>query len=167
LRDLINRLPDAVSGRGDEWVDAARALDGLRRTWTDAGLPLEPAELPAGEPIPIVPERMVPGHVFSAVQRTLRDREAIAGRRTRAAQGLFRELLGPGVEPNPAVVAHWVRLGGWAARSAHFDAATARDLDWDECCTQLTLFETTLEGVVNRFFEVTDVLDEILEDANS
>lgn len=167
LRDLINRLPDAVSGRGVDWMDAAKALDALRKIWTDENLPLQPPAPPESQSIPPEPERRVPNRVFEAMQRTLHEREAARGNRTANAQRLFRDLLGPGVEPNPAVVAQWVRLGRWTAANAHFDSATARDVDWDEACEQLALFEATLEGVVNRFFEVTDALDEILEDANS
>jgi hypothetical protein len=167
LRDLINRVPDAVSGKQAEWMDSSKALDDLKKIWTDEGLSLEPAALPEGEPIPSTPERQIPNRVFDALQRMLRERAEVGGRSAIRAQRMFRALIPPETEPNPVVVQQWVRLGRWAVGSAHFDVVKARDLEWNECCAQLELFEVTLQGVANRFFEVTDVLDEILEDANS
>jgi hypothetical protein len=167
LRDLINRLPDAVCGQTGERMDASKRLDDLKAVWQEEGMPLDLPRAKADGDIPLAPEATISERLYGEIQAILREQGEATSRRLDNAKRLFQALMPRGVEPTVAVVTQWVALGKWAVANGHFNADAPRSVEWPGCVGKLEVLEATLGGVAYRFFEVTDELDEILEDTNS
>ena len=65
----------------------------------------------------------------------------------------------------PAIV-QWVSIIRWFMECTHI-GIQQRAVNAEELRTKFQLFETSLAAITRNFFETTDELDAILEDANS
>lgn len=166
LRDIMNRLPDAVAAKA-EWMDASRALDRVRVSWVRAGLPLSATLQEDAGDTPPVPDVPIPRELYGEIQDVLREHGKASERSEESARRVFRILLPPGAAVSPVVTKEWIHVRKWAASKAHFNHAAPRDTDWNECRSRLGQLETLMRGLIGPFFAISRELDEILEAANS
>ena len=163
VREICNRLPDAVNGPEESSrVQYPKLVGRLDSLWQE----MPPSLAPGLEPHDTVP-------VSAAIVRQLEDlvlahREPSATR-AKAAQRMFEALApdnaGVGHELRP-VINQWMGLGRWSTRTCHVpnndDRCSRAELEH-----QFQLFENTLASVFEQFYQPLSELDEILEEANT
>jgi hypothetical protein len=168
MREIRNRLPDAVAGEVDssrlEYRDLA---DEIQRCWIEDGWPNDGAIALSD---PTEPSASGPaGHEISrdlllAVGRLVAGHAAIADRNQANAQRLFDAVARSAA---PAyVVRAWLRGGDQAHKLAH---AHTKPIDPDDEASlesEFAAFEAALMAIANRSYENMDDLDEILGSAN-
>jgi hypothetical protein len=169
LRDIRNRLPDALAGPVSEsrtkYSDLAKEIS---RCWVDDGLPVDGRyrATSASEPTPAGPERIqISRSLFEAVGDLVDGDLAIAPRKEDAAVRMFAAVAG-GPVPRYVVVG-WIRATNRAETYAH---VRDQPLTLSEEAQFLQIFlecESALIAMSSRSYENMDALDEILDSANS
>jgi hypothetical protein len=168
MREIRNRLPDAVAGEVASLSLQYRDLaDEIQRCWIEDGWPndgaialTDPSEPSASGPA---------GHEVSrdlllAVGRLVAGHAAIADRNLANAQRLFDAVAGSAA---PAyVIRTWVRGGRQAHKLAHVQNKPVEPDDQASLESEFAAFEATLMVIANRSYENMDDLDEILGSAN-
>ena len=170
MREIRNRLPDAVAGEVDssslEYGDLA---DSIRRCWIKDDLrndgeivPTDPSEPSASGPARYEISR----ELLVAVGRLVGGHAAIAVRNEANAQRLFDAVARSAV-PVPAYVVQTWRAGGRKAHKlAHVQNKPVDPDDEAALESEFAAFEATLMAIANRSYENMDDLDEILGSAN-
>jgi hypothetical protein len=175
VREICNRLPDAVSGSEVQpRVDYVTRLDEIARVWHRDGLSLDgtgPELFSDDAPSSAGPERVAINRaLFVSVAALVRDHsggrrkpEETAGRLFEAIapeNRALRETLVP-------VIRQWTGMAKWSVGRAHDWKLVDGEYPEDELQRQFDIFETTLQALMRGFFQAADDLDEILEDTNS
>lgn len=175
MREICNRLPDAVSGvEVGARVDYPMRLDEIATAWEGNGLSLDgsmPEALASDTPEPEGPKNVpIDRGLFVSIAALVRDHTRGRRRPEENAARLFeaiapenralRETLAP-------VIRQWVEIAKWSVARAHDWNLVDGDYPEEELRRQFGLFETTLGALVQGFFQTTDELDEILEDTNA
>jgi len=175
MREICNRLPDAVSGvEADARVDYKTRMDEIVTAWMRNGLSVDgsvPEGLSSDIPEPEGPKKLsVDRGLFLSVALLVRDHSGGRRRPEENAARLFeaispenqalREALRP-------VIRQWVEIGRWSVGRAHDWKLVDAEYPEEELQRQFGLFETTLGALVRGFFQAADELDEILKDTNS
>jgi len=175
VREICNRLPDAVSGvEAVPRLDYKTRLDEIAKVWQRNGLGLDgsaPDMFSGAMPKPEAPERVpMDRALFVSIAALVRDHSEGRERPEESAVRLFeaiapenralRETLAP-------VIRQWVGIGKWSVARAHDWKLIDGDYPEEELRRQFNLFETTLAALVRGFFQAADELDEILEDTNA
>lgn len=168
LRDIRNRLPNAIAGptkhSNTEYSHLAKEIC---EHWDEDGHTVSnPITVGgSGEPLSEGPARVeISTELFSAVRKLVIGHNAIGPRKEANAHRLFRALSGQTVPDY--VVKSWIMNTNRAERFAHLrdrplTQAKVREFEeiFDAC-------EQALAAMANRSYENMDGLDEILADAN-
>jgi hypothetical protein len=170
MREIRNRLPDAVAGEVDssslEYGDLAKSI---RRCWIEDDLPNDGEIVPTdpSEPSARGPARYeISRELLVAVGRLVGGHAAIAVRNEANAQRLFDAVARSAV-PVPAYVVRTWRAGGRRAHKlAHVQKKPVDPDDEAALESEFAAFEATLMAIANRSYENMDDLDEILGSAN-
>lgn len=175
MREICNRLPDAVAGvEAEVRVDYPTRLDEIARVWERNGLSLDasvPGIVSSDTPEPEGPPRVpIDRPLFVSLATLVRDHSRGRKRPEENAVRLFeaiapenralRETLAP-------VIRQWVEIGKWSVARMHDWKLVDADYPEKELHRQLGLFEATLGALVQGFFQAVDELDEILEDTHA
>jgi hypothetical protein len=171
VREICNRLPDAVCGVEAERLDYITRLDEIARTWQRSGLGLDGSDFTGDTPESEGPRRVsVDSVLFARISALVGDHARWRKRPADNAVRLFeaispenralRETLAP-------VIQQWVEIGGWAVGKAHDWKLLDEEYPEGELRRRFELFEATLGALVRGFFQAVDELDEILEKTNS
>ena len=181
VREIRNRLPDAVSGtRTPGNLNYKDQLDNIVKRWKKAGFPIDGRigsfpviQNSSGSQVAEIP---LPRDIVSLVAKLIADHEETRIKPEEAATRLFvgaapeNERFRDALRP---AITQWLDITGWFMKQTH-DPGTGvsieASVDRGELQTKFSLFETTLLSIVrgfSTFFETTDALDEILEDTNS
>lgn len=175
IREICNRLPNAVSGvEAEARVDYKTRLDEIATAWERSGLSLDGSapEIFAGDtPLAEGPKKVsVDRALILSIVTLVRDHAEGRKRPEENAARLF-EAISP---ENQAlrdtltpVIRQWVEIGRWSVARAHDWKLVDGDYPEGELQRQFGLFETTLGALVGGFFEAAGELDEILEETNS
>lgn len=171
VREIGNRLPDALVGPKGEKFEWINRLDTLVREWSTHGLPLDgnrPAMTgdEAGPPQP--DEVTLPSGLYLEVATLLVDFQASRENPREKALRLFQELgdeeFSESLYP---VVNQWVQTIRWFVERVHDNEQVDADCDWSEFTGRFQLFEFQLLTLARRFTENMEDLDDILERANT
>lgn len=170
MRELYNRLPDAVAGEvASSSLQYGQLAGDVQQCWLEDGQPNdgETASIDPSEPSASGPPRYeVSRDLLVAVGRLVGGHAAIANRNEADAQRLFAAVAGSDV-PVPAYVVRTWRAG---ARGAHKLAHVRNkpvDPEYEASLeSDFAAFEAMLMVFVNRSYENMDDLDEILGSAN-
>jgi hypothetical protein len=181
VREIRNRLPFVISGsRSGGNVNYKDRMDQIARRWRDAGLLTDGriTSLPArSSSVGPQPEDIpLPGGFVRLLAELIADHEETRKKPVEAATRLFI-----GVSPDnekfrdalrPAI-SQWLDVTDWFMKKTHEPAtgvSIEAGVDKAELRIKFELFETILLAIIrgfSTFFETTDALDAILEDANS
>jgi hypothetical protein len=175
IREIRNRLPDAISGAKSSCsLQYKNRLDDLTKAWVRSGLPadgsLPSAMLVSDAAEPGNPDIPVDRRVLIEVAGLVRDHMAARERPEDAAIRLFEGIapenraLRDSLRP---VIRQWLSVTERFVGRVHDSGQTDAESDADELRAQFELFETILGALVRRFFSTVEELDEILEDTNS
>lgn len=172
VREISNRLPDVVAGPKTEGrLDYTNRLDEIAKKWVRAGLSLDGTVTPITE-LGSEPSNgvEVPLRLFSDIARFVRDHLETREKPIDAAIRLFegiapedqnvRDVLRP-------IILQWIESAKWFMGMVHIPASEDRNLDIKEFLRHFELFENSLAALLGKFFDTVEVLDEILEEANS
>ncbi len=174
VREIRNRLPDAISGVRSERLDYPSKLDLIAGEWRASGLGNLPMDdqlgLSNGGDPPELPDVLLPRRLAMEIGFLLLEHEAARSGPVDAAIRLFeacapenqayRDSLRP-------IVSRWVKVTGWFVRKAHDSGATDTDCSQEELRSSFDLFELTLGALTRRFYGALEELDAILEETNS
>ncbi len=173
VREISNRLPDVIAGPRSGRLEYTGRMDQIAEAWERSGLGLD-RSLPgsgtgpddAGPPSPDV---TVPRAVAALVAALVADHVAARTRSFDAAARLF-EALDPENEAlrdqlRP-VINHWLEITRWFVKKVHQPNRIVHQ-DEQQLRSQFEQFESLLGSLLGGFFQTTDELDEILEDANA
>jgi hypothetical protein len=171
IREVCNRLPDAVCGVETEHLDYATRMDEIARAWERSGLRLDASDYAGETPGPEGPRRVpVDAVLFAKLFALVGDHARGRKRPQENAARLFeavspenhalREMLAP-------VIRQWVGIGRWSVGKAHDWKLLDEEYPEQDLRRKFELFETTLMALARGFFEAVDELDEILEETNS
>jgi hypothetical protein len=175
VREIRNRLPDAISGvKSGGVLQYKNRLDELAGVWERSGLPMDgslPSTTrgPTGDP-PETPDIPVDRRVLIEVAGLIRDHVTARERPQDAAIRLFEAIapenrvLRDSLLP---VIRQWLSITEWFVGRAHDSGQTDANYDETEFRAKYELFEAILAALVRGFFSTVRELDEILEDANS
>jgi hypothetical protein len=170
MREIRNRLPDAVAGEvASSSLRYGELADDVHRCWREDGLPndgeiapTDPSEPSASGP----PRYEVSRDLLVAVGRLVGGHAAIAVRNEADARRLFAAVAGSDV-PVPAYVIRTWRVGSRGAHKLAHVGNKPVDPEYEASLeSDFSAFETALIAIVNRSFENMDDLDEILGSAN-
>jgi len=171
IREVCNRLPDAVCGVETERVDYPTRMDEIAIGWERSGPRLDGSEYAREAPGPDGPGRASIDAALCAKLVALVGDHARGRKRSQEnAARLFeavspenqalREMLAP-------VIRQWIEIGRWSVGQAHNWKLSDEEFPEQELRRRFDLFETTLMALARGFFEAVDELDEILEETNS
>jgi hypothetical protein len=170
MREIRNRLPDAVAGEvASSSLEYGDLADDIQRCWIEDGWPTDGEIVPTdpSEPSASGPARYeVSRELLVAMGRLVGGHAAIADRNEANAQRLFDAVAGSAVPVPAYVVRTWLRGGRRAHKLAHVQDKPVDPDDEAALESEFTAFETRLMAIVSRSYENMDNLDEILGSAN-
>lgn len=178
VREIRNRLPDAISGvKGGGRLNYPDRLDELSSLWEQTGLPVDgslaAAPMATGDSTDTAtPDVLIGRTLLSKVGSLIGDHRAAREKPDEAALRLFvgaapenaasRDSLRP-------VIKEWRLVTEWF--SPHDTGRVDADCDFAEFKRKFRQFERILSTLARGFFDVTaegvEGLDAILEDTNS
>lgn len=168
MREIRNRLPDAVAGEvASSSLEYGNLAEDIQRCWLDDGLPNDGEITPTdqSEPSASGPARHeVSRDLLVAVGRLVGGHAGIADRNLANAQRLFEAVTGSA--PPAYVIRSWLRSGRQAVKLAHVRNKPIDPDDEASLESEFAAFEAILMAIVNRSYENMDDLDEILGSAN-
>jgi hypothetical protein len=172
VREIRNRLPDAVAGRKvAERLDYVSRLDAIVAIWEPVELS-EMIALNATADAAVTPGQTigVKRRVYDLVSALTRAHLEARERPKEAAWRLF-EALAPETTDQCAslepTINQWLSITSWFQGNAHDQGKEDRIYDRDEYRRKFETCETTLTSLIQDFFKTTDELDKILEDTNT
>ncbi len=168
IREIRNRLPDAVAGEvAAGRTDYPRLAGAVHEQWIQDGLPPDgarsinaPSEPSASE----VGRTEVSAELIRAVADLVAGHLAAGDNNEANARRLF-EALG-GVPPPMYVVKAWLRGTRWANAFAHVRNKPLSLGDEQSLALNFVAFEDALMAISSRSYENMESLDEILGAAN-
>lgn len=164
VREIRNRLPDAVAGKGEaKHLEYAEEVTLIAKAWAKAGL--EGAYEKQSGKTGGEPEEQVLREVLVSVDRLVRRHKEVGGRKEKNAKRLLIALepenkmlqgsLGP-------VVKRWLEETEWFVERSHI----GRTIDESELIEHFEIFENVLASLVGFFYERFDRINQIVRDAN-
>ncbi len=169
VREIRNRLPDVVTGvKSGGTLKYQDRLDEVAKVWRAHGF--QQVSSSDTEPSLVPPDGLVrvPVPVHQAWVELVLDHEQVHVKRREQAARLFegladenkgrREVLRPTVD-------QWFKETKWCEKRVHHGRDSA--MDPAELAVRFNQFEDALHAILGGFFPPMEVLDEILEDANS
>jgi len=173
VREIRNRLPDAISGeKRSSRLEYRERLDKITTVWGKAGFSLDgtlPTDIAAVDNSPNSYVR-VPVPLFQGLSSLVKDHTETSEKRVEAAFRLF-EAIAPENErlreTMRPVVRNWVDITEWFVKKAHATNKPVTDSEKDELQRRFRAFEDALGALVRGFFNTSEGLDEIIQEANS
>jgi hypothetical protein len=136
VREVGNRLPDAVGGRQVAGpLEYATRCESLARRWEELGLPLDGSIPPVGldSPPASIPDVPLPPEVYRLVTDLVRDHRAVYERQRDKARRFFAKVI-PESRGVPSavqpVIDQWFAIVKWFVRHAH--DRLQPDADYDD-----------------------------------
>ncbi len=167
VRDIANRLPEAVSGVKSERLDYVNKMDGLATAWRNAGITGATLAGSATSPSPAGGAIPVDSRLLAQIGRLLAEHEAVRERPGESAARLYAAFTPTNAkrheELRPAIL-QWVKVRAWFAGKAHVGSKSDADGDFDELRRQFDLFETALGAMAQSFYETVADLDANLKE---
>ena len=176
VREIRNRLPDAISGTTtSNRLDYKSLLDGIADGWDKAGLAdlISAAKIQEAKPDTKFPEITLPLKLGRKISSLIADHKAARERPWDTAVRLFtggRQEDIKFINTLRPTVLQWLDVTNWFMALTHDSGATDGDQKIDELKNKFEIFEGTLLSIIRgrtKFFVPTDELDEILEETNS
>lgn len=175
VREIRNRLPDAVSGiRAPGSVQYVNRMDEISKQWKDVGLSLDgsvPTSLTTTEADSSSEQYVkLPLNLIGPIARLVRDHELGREKPLDAAKRLFETCAqenASNIDSIRPVILQWIEVTNWFMKRAHDSGRVDADSGEADLEHRFELFEVSLSSLVGSFFEALGGLDEILEDANS
>jgi len=177
VREIRNRLPDAISGeKGGARLNYPDRLDEISTLWEQTGLPIDgslaAAPMATGDSTDTAaPDVLIGRTLFSKVGSLIGDHRAA---REKPDEAAFRLFVGAAPENAASrdslrpVIREWRRVTDWFFRSDHDTGRVDADCDCAEFKRKFEQFERILSTLARGFFDITaEGLDAILEDTNS
>jgi hypothetical protein len=172
VREIGNRLPDAISGDSTLQLQYKNRLDSILQQWKRAGLTTDgtfPAEWVASDSARSKHAQIaLPHGLARSIAMLIADHEAARERPSDRARRLFAGIR-PEIQIDairPAVT-QWLEVTDWFMKITHDSYRVDGAINDAELQAKFALFETALLAIAQPFFTTTDALDEILEEANS
>jgi hypothetical protein len=169
IRDIRNRLPDAVAGPKGGLFQWKNRLDRLEQVWVNAGLPLDARPGLVGSPTLSGGDVSVPSGVFRQVQVIVREHRDARERPQQAAERLW-EGLGSSAQDRSSIIPvinEWLEVTEWFVVRAHDRGEVDADYPRQDYEKNFGRFERILIALVGGFYPAVEGLDEILVEANS
>ncbi len=170
IRELGNRLPDAVAGPTGSTRAEYRQLAGrIHAQWEKEGLPKDgsiPSAMSSASQIGGTERYVISAELFATVAKLVTDHVSGTERNKEKARRLF-ETIG---ESNPVpsyLVRNWVKETGWAVQFAHVRNEPLPPDAEDQVTDRFIAFEGSLLALSKRSYENLDALDQLLKDANA
>ncbi len=173
VREIGNRLPDIISGKKVRGrVEYATKLDSILKDWEDAGLSLYGAapvnltnnsngvvanKVELSKEIYLKIALLLSEHKESRV--TVRDAATILFESIAPENRGFLNTLRPTID-------QWVDIIAWFVGMTH-EPIKEKVVDEKKFIEKFEVFESALSALIRSFFKTSEVIDEILEDANS
>jgi hypothetical protein len=175
VREIRNRLPDAISGTKTRRLDYITELDQIAEVWKACGPPLDGTMPPASTYSPASSEERPEGIMLSArlyrkLSNLVTEHKAARERPLEAAIRLFMGVPSQDqarVDSLRPVAFQWVEVTNWFVGRVHDEAHTDSEVSRDEFERKFQLFELTLTSLIAGFFQTTREIDAILEETNS
>lgn len=168
VRELRNRLPDAIAGelRGGN-ADYRQLAAVIKERWSEDGLP-DDGTMPvtaSGTPGDAGPRHEVSADLLQSVSSLIVAHDRASGANEASARRLFEAL---GTTQVPAhLLREWKDGLQWGHRFAHARNKPLKADDVSGLLDRFVAFERTLLAIARRSFENMDELDELLASANS
>lgn len=165
VREIGNRLPEAIAGVEEVWVDYKNRLDELAKQW-----PGPPAVYLSGEVPPSSPDISISRALYLKVTQLIRDHQDARLRPGEKAMRLFESMAGGDQRARETLrptVRQWVKIIAWFTGRAHDSGRIDAGEDERFFKAQFEVFERALAALIRQFFDTVEELDEILEEANS
>jgi hypothetical protein len=173
VREIGNRLPAVTAGDSFGRLEYPEEVEAILLQWKVAGLGID-GTIPVvstadGADKELQNEVKLPVTLVKAIGLLLAKHEATSKKPHERAEALFFAVSPENRKfvdtVRPAIV-QWVSVIKWFMKCTHV-GIQQRAIDAEELRTKFELFETSLTAITRNFFETTDELDAILEDANS
>lgn len=167
IREIRNRLPDAVAGeevRGRRAEDLSKRLSSI---WNREGFPSDGSLPLAARVEPSLSGAdcyEISGDLMKVVSDHVADQLRGSYDKTRNARRLFEAAVG--TAPPSYVVKDWLRRSDWAEKYMHVGNRSLRPTAEAEVIPVFEEFERSLLALSIRPHENLEALDEILESAN-
>jgi hypothetical protein len=173
VREIGNRLPAVVAGESFGRLEYHTEVEAILRQWKAAGLGM-------GGTVPMVStgeaadnelqnDIKVPVTLVKAIGQLLTKHEATSKRPHEKAEALFFAVSPENrrhVDTVRPAIVQWVSVIKWFMECTHV-GIQERTIDAEALRKKFQLFETGLTAFTRNFFDTTDELDDILEEANS
>jgi hypothetical protein len=176
MREIVNRLPDALGTAKASRVDYPGSCDRIERDWLKHGLPTDgtvPGAVSDGA-VSDSADVSVPRSVYLEVAALVKVHLQRGKNKERAGQ--FLDTIDPDGrdQHRKGILARdWTGIGRWAVGRAHVPseglnnkASTAEEMQ-DALLQEFERLEAAMGAFFREFFSTTDEIDKILEDANS
>lgn len=171
VREIANRLPDALGGQKQGRYDPFHDLDNIVRAWNAAPFS---QSIMAGSSAPEANPAATPRHIpmphslYRELEKLVQKWQTSRQTAPQRMRGLFLALV-PEHRAAPELLEPAVQQWGETVR--YFQSIAHENLqqtvDVDELVRRFELFEHSLFTLVGSFYKGLDVLDEILGKANS
>jgi len=172
VREIINRLPDAIAGSsGTGPLNYKNELDEIVKIWERTGLPLDdtlPREI---SPTSDDTELTIPvqKRLFLRIAKLVKKHIETREKPEDIARRLFIGLE-PGneefIDQLRPVIIKWIEIGRWYVGRAHNSKKTDAELITGEFRNHFDTFENILASLIRKFFDTTDELNAILDETN-
>lgn len=167
VRDIGNRLPEAVSGVKSERLDYVTKMDGLAAAWRNAGIAEATLAGPATSPSPAGVAIPVDSRLLTQIGQLVAEHEAARARPGESAGRLYAAFTPTNAkrreELRPAIL-QWIKVTKWFVGRAHAGTKADADHDFDELRRKFDLFETALAAMAQSFYETVSGLDANLKE---
>jgi len=176
MREIVNRLPDALGAAKGSHVDYAGSCNRIETDWVKHGLPTDgtvPGAVSDGA-VSQSGDVSVPRSVYLEVAALVMVHSQRGQNKERAGQ--FLDTIDPDGrdQHRKAILARdWTGIGRWTVKRAHLPseglnnkASTSEEME-DELLHEFERLEAAMGAFFREFFSTTDEIDKILEDANS
>ena len=161
VREIRNRLPDAVAGKGmSSRLDYRQEIDKLADAYERSGLgSVREQSKQTGD------EQRSGREVFVLLEQLIKKNERVESAKERNAKRLLIEI-----EPDnkqweqslTPVVEKWIEETEWFVQRAH----VGKQIDGTELIERFTAFEEVLLGLVGYFYEGLHELEILVEETN-
>ena len=171
VREIRNRLPDAVGGSRSTRLDYVNKLDQIARLWQEEGLltngpfPIE-NDSDGFDPSIKIP---VPRRVYEKVSILVKDHLNARERPEDIARRLFIGIAPENeqfIDQLRPTVLRWLEICDWFMKFVHDSGKTDTDILTDEFVNNFKSFEDMMYSLLGSFFATTEELDAILAKAN-
>jgi len=173
VREIRNRLPDVIAGPiSKKRLDYKSRLDQLTDEWKRSGFPIDgslPMDIDEEGKISHNTGVFIPVHLYKEIASLVRDHNESRETPREKARRLFLSI-----DPNNKKlentlvprVKHWLNVTEWFVNRVH-NWQLDDEIEAKELQQRFEIFEAALISLIRDFFETTEELDEILEEANS